>query len=52
MTVRTDSISAVLENYDALLSTLDVVHSTGRDEYAMKAGGFAKQLQLFSTFLG
>lgn len=51
-TVRASAISAVLDNYDSLLSTLDEVYSTGRDEYVMKAGGFARQLQLFSTFFG
>ncbi len=51
-TVRTGAISAVLENYDTLVSTLDEIHATGHDEYAMKADGFVKQLQLFSTFLG
>ena len=26
------------------------MHATGRDEYAMKAGGFLSQLEKFSTF--
>ena len=51
-TVRTGAIKASLDNYETLMSTLDEVHSTGRDEYAMKAGGFVRQLQLFSTFFG
>ena len=51
-TVRTGAISAILDNYEPLLSTLDEVHATGRDEYSMKAGGFVRQLQLFSTFFG
>ena len=51
-TVRSGAINAVLENYNALLTTLEEIHSTGRDKYAMNAGGFATQLQLFSTFWG
>lgn len=35
-TVRTAAISAVLENYEALISTIEEVHSTGHDEYAIE----------------
>ena len=48
----TGAIKAILDNYETLLSTLDEVHKTGRDEYAMKASGFVRQLHLFNTFFG
>ena len=51
-TVHTVAIKAILDNYETLLSTLEEINTTGRDEYAMKAGGFVRQLQLFSTFFG
>lgn len=51
-TVRTCAIKAVLDNYETLLLALEEINTTGRDEYAMKAGGFVRQLQLFSTFFG
>ena len=51
-TVCTGAITAILDNYEVLLSTLDEVHSSGREEYAIKAGGFVRQLHLFSTFFG
>ena len=38
-TVRTGAIGAVLSNYSVLCTVLEEVNSTGRDEYAMKAGG-------------
>lgn len=31
---------------------LEEVNSSGRDEYALKAGGFLQQMEKFSTFLG
>ena len=49
-TVRTGTISTILDNYEALFTTLDEVNASGRNEYVMKAGGFGRQLQLFSTF--
>ena len=51
-TVSASAISAVLDIYEVLISTLDEVHSTGRDEHATKAGGFARQPQLFNTLFG
>ena len=51
-TVRTGAIKAILDNYEVLLQTLEEINITGRDEYAMKAGGFVRQLQLFSTYFG
>ena len=49
-TVGTYAIKALLDNYQTLCTTLEEVHATGRDEYAMKAGGFLSQLEKFSTF--
>ena len=49
-TVCTGAISTILDNCEALFATLDEVNASGRDEYAMKAGGFGRQLQLISTF--
>ena len=51
-TVRTGAIQAILDNYAALCETLEEVNSTGRDEYAMKAGGFLQQMEKFETFFG
>ena len=51
-TVRTIAIKPILDNYETLLLTLEEMNATGRDEYALKAGGFVRQLQLFSTYLG
>ena len=46
-TVRTYAIKALLDNYSTLCTALDEVHSTGRDEYALKA---LNQLENFNTF--
>ena len=51
-TVRSSAIAAVLDNYGPLCATLEEVSETGYDEYAVKAGGFNRQLQLFITFFG
>ena len=51
-TVRTGAIQAVLGNYAALCETLEEIHVTGRDEYAMKTGGFLQQMEKFATFFG
>ena len=50
-TVRTAAIDVVLKNYAVLLDTLAKIHEDGRDEYAMKAGGFLTSMEKFSTFL-
>ena len=50
-TVRTGAITTILDNCEALFTTLDEVNACGQDEYAMKACGFVRQFQLFSTFL-
>lgn len=51
-TVRGGAIMAVLDNYNTLQSALEEIHETGRDEYVMKAGGFLRLLQEFTTFFG
>ena len=51
-TVRTEAIGAILNNYSTLCIVLDEVNQTGRDEYAVKAGGFLAQLEKFGTFFG
>ncbi len=51
-TVRTAAIGAVLSNYSTLCTVLEEVNSTGRDEYAMKAGGMLRMLEKFATFFG
>ena len=51
-TVRTNAIQAVVANYEILLKLLLEVHEGGRDEYAMKAGGYLASMDNFSTFGG
>ena len=50
--MRAGTIKAIIDNYKMLLSTLEEINTTGCDEYAMKAGGFVRQLQLYTTFFG
>lgn len=51
-TVRTGAIAAVLSNYSTLCTVLEEVNNTGTDEYAMKAGGFLRMMEKFSTLFG
>lgn len=51
-TVRTKAIDALLKKYLVLLQTLEEIRATGKDEYAMKAGGFLNTMQQFAPFLG
>lgn len=51
-TVRTGAIEAVLSNYSTLCTVLEEVNKTGYDEYAMKAGGFLRMMEKFTTFFG
>ena len=51
-TVRTGAIGAILSNYSTLCTVLNDVHLSGRDEYAMKAGGYLTLLEKFGTFFG
>lgn len=48
-TVRHSAITSILNNYQALMSTLQVVQQ-GRDEYAAKAMGLLTQMESFETF--
>jgi len=50
--VRTGDINGVLLNYSMLCRAFDEISTSGRDEYAMKAGGFLQQMEKFSIFLG
>ena len=50
-TVRSAAIDSVLKNYSVLKSALSEIHE-GRDEYALKAGGFLAAMEKFSTFFG
>ena len=49
-TVRTGAFEAVIANYKTLCTVLEEIHSTGRDEYTMKAGGFLVRMEKFSTY--
>ena len=51
-TVRSSAIAAILDNYSPLCATLEEVSESGYDEFAVKASGFNRQLQLFNTFFG
>ncbi len=52
-TVRTKSISAVLNNYQSLYSTLVNISENARDrEIGDKAAGLADKLTKFKTFFG
>ena len=48
-TVRTKAIEAVLSNYEVLTTALIDIHENGRDEYALKAGGYLRTMEKFST---
>ena len=41
-TVRTKALDAIIKNYKLLIPALLEIHNTGRDEYALKAGGFLR----------
>ena len=48
-TVRHSAINSILVNYQALISTLEVVQQ-GHDEYAAKGKGLLSQMELFDTY--
>ena len=48
-TVRHSAINSILQNYQALMSTLDIVQQ-GHDEYAAKGKGLLTQMESFDTF--
>ncbi len=51
-TVHTGAIQAILSNYEVLLRLLIEVQESGRDEYALKAGGYLSSMDKFGTFFG
>ena len=51
-TVRTRAIEAVISNYAVLTTALIEIHDSGRDEYALKAGGYLSTMERFSAFFG
>ena len=51
-TVRTKALDAIIKNYKLLIPALLEIHNTGRDEYALKAGGFLQSLDKYSTYFG
>ena len=51
-TVRTKALDAIIKNYKLLIPALLEIHNTGRDEYALKAGGFLQLLDKYSTYVG
>ena len=51
-TVRTRTIEAVVSNYEVVITSLIEIHDTGRDEYALKAGGYLSTMEKFSAFFG
>lgn len=51
-TAHTSAIAAILSNYSTLCTILHEVHQSGRNEYAMKAGGYLNMLEKFSTYFG
>ena len=50
-TVRSSATAAILDNYGPLSATPEEVSESGYDKYAVKASGFNRQRQLFSTLL-
>ena len=49
-TVRTAAFASVLQNYQVLCSILEEIHSSGTDEYAIKAAGFLSLMEKFNIF--
>ena len=48
--MRTAVFASVLQNYEVLCSTLEEIHSSGADEYAIKAAGFLSLMEKFNIF--
>ena len=51
-TVRTRVLGAIASNYAVLTTALLEIHEGGRDEYALKAGGYLATMDKFSTYFG
>ena len=50
--MRTAAFAYVLQNYEVLCSALDEIHSSGTDEYAIKAAGFLSLMEKFNLYFG
>ena len=51
-TVRTGAIAVILENYNALIDTMEEVNESGNDDYSRRAGGVVSLMAKFETFFG
>lgn len=51
-TVRADSMQSVLNNYSAIMLTLDTVSSTVKSQSGSKAAGLYRSFHRFSTYFG
>jgi hypothetical protein len=51
-TVRTKSISSVLDNYSALADTLKEISDSNKDDSGAKASGFLTKMNSFETYFG
>lgn len=49
-TVRHSAIESILKNYQALMTSLDIIQQ-GHDEYAAKGKGLLAQMESFDTFI-
>ena len=50
--MQTSAVESILTNYEVLCDVLDRINEEGRDDYAMKAGGFRNLMEKFCTFFG
>ena len=50
--MRTAAFASVLQNYEVLCSALDEIHSSGTDEYAIKAACFLSLMERFNLYFG
>jgi len=51
-TVRTGAIKSVLDNYEALLNTMEELNECCDDDYGRRAGGILTKMSKFDTFFG
>ena len=49
-TVRTAAINSILQNHEVLCSALEEIHTSGTDEYAIKAVGFLSLMEKSNVF--
>ena len=50
--MRTEAISAVIEQYAVIMETMEEVNLTTHDEYGLKAGGILATLEKFESLFG